>query len=1736
MFKNLLIILIGIILFGVNKVEAYYSTDIKKDIGITTMAYKDLVISTDKSTYGMCNKNAEINLTINNPNNYVMNYTLSISDSQLTYTIDGTSSSTYSIIALGTNTHKIVLSGTTSNSSINIIVNATSPYSSSYNKSINLDLVCPVCVFESPSKTTFLNGDTFTYTLTCTDSSGIATSTLASSFLTVSNSSAFSITSITSTSITNGYKYAITAQAGSYNGEASISLKAGMIFDENDNSNVSVESSNIIVENSVTVTFDPNGESVTTNTKVVNYNSAYGELPTPTRTGYKFDGWYTSATGGTVVSSTTIVTNSSAHTLYAHWSDVEAPVCTLTLGSSDVYVGNSTTVILKCTDTGSGIATTTLASSSLLLSSSLGTLSTPTITSIAGGYQYVYTFTTGSTNGSLTFTLDSGKVKDNASNGNAQITSSALTVKKDLKITYKLNGASSFTYSSKTYTSDTTITLCTLTTNTSCSITLPTITASSATPTIIGWSDAASNHTASYSSGGTTNLSSDMTLYAQTRKDSKTYTIKYNTNVQNSDYYSVSVVTPADTGCTISATYNGTSQASSCNAQLTSTLESGLTLSSNWVLMGWSTSSSATSGSQPGATVSLSSNETRYAIWRKTVSVTFKANGCTTSDKTATSYAYNFTKTTSFTVPTVTMNSGWTSLGISSSASTTSQGTSMGSSLSTTIPATEAVADHYYNCKKDLTIYFTHNSCVADSKVVDKTIYNGATSTSVTVPTSTINSGWTSTGAAKTATATSGVAMGSSISFSSIASSETTLEAFYTCSKVVTVTFKANSCTTSDKSETITLRNGATSGSIMVPSATMNSGWTSLGTSASASSTSSGTAMGSSMSISGIGGSTTSITRYYNCSKASKSYTLSYSCNNGTGSTSASSCTIPAVYNGATQATSCSVTLRDSSCSKSGYSFAGWGTSSTTHSATAAGTSVSIFSNTTRYAIWYKAGKGYTVSFNCNGGTGSAEQATGWCTTDDAYNDETVSNSCKVTLIGAQCTRSGWTFEGWGTSSTSLSGAAAGGEIDVSSSHTRYAIWKKTFTATFKTGSNVTSFDATPGLNQCSVYNGASSCTITLPTIVPKTGYTSVGWGSSTGLSGGSAAGSTYILKGDVTLYANAKDKTAPSCGTITGAGSSSSWAQSRTVSITCSDSGSGCEQSSYSKTWSSTTSTGYITISDKDGNTRDCPVNVYVDTTKPSCGTITGAGSSSDWAKSRTITVACSDSHSGCTQTSFSNTWSSNTTTGYVFLKDKAGNTASCLVNVYVDTFGPSCGTITGAAGSSSDWARSRTVSITCSDSGSGCTQSSFTNTWAATTTTSNITITDNLGNTRSCPVDVYVDRTAPVCGTITGAGSSSSWATSRTVSVGCSDSHSGCTSSSFSNTWSSSTTTGNITIKDNVGNTKSCPVDVYVDTTDPVCGTITGAGSSSSWATSRTVSVGCSDSHSGCTSSSFSSTWTSTARTSNITIKDNVGNTKTCPVDVYVDTTAPSCGTKTGQGSSSSWATSRTVTVACTDDDSGCSSSTFSRTWTSTTTTSTITIKDNLGNSRNCSVNVYVDATAPTISCTVNSGGTSGVNIIVSASDSHSGLASNPSGTKTITSTTTYTAKDNAGNSNSCKVSVTRSVYNYTRSYYPCSTPTWNSPTTSYAQLCTASGNSSSNSSSYTTCKVQVNKTLCGLSSDSTSTCYKKSVYSRSGCSAYSSSATSTTTTTSCSTSTGTYGKYTCTINSYTYSGSAS
>ena len=72
--------------------------------------------------------------------------------------------------------------------------------------------------------------------------------------------------------------------------------------------------------NNYTLTYDVNGgNALSPDHKSVTYNTAYGELPTPTRTGYTFVGWYTQATGGTAVSSSTIM-GAGDVTIHAHWT------------------------------------------------------------------------------------------------------------------------------------------------------------------------------------------------------------------------------------------------------------------------------------------------------------------------------------------------------------------------------------------------------------------------------------------------------------------------------------------------------------------------------------------------------------------------------------------------------------------------------------------------------------------------------------------------------------------------------------------------------------------------------------------------------------------------------------------------------------------------------------------------------------------------------------------------------------------------------------------------------------------------------------------------------------------------------------------------------------------------------------------------------------------------------------------------------------------------------------------------------------------------------------------------------------------------------------------------------------------------------------------------------------------------------------------------------------------------
>src|SRR5699024_2872735 len=70
-----------------------------------------------------------------------------------------------------------------------------------------------------------------------------------------------------------------------------------------------------------TVLFDLNGGNTQSfNSKVVPHGKAVGTLPTATRVGHTFSGWYTGKKGGTKIETTTIVM--SDITYYAQWNPI----------------------------------------------------------------------------------------------------------------------------------------------------------------------------------------------------------------------------------------------------------------------------------------------------------------------------------------------------------------------------------------------------------------------------------------------------------------------------------------------------------------------------------------------------------------------------------------------------------------------------------------------------------------------------------------------------------------------------------------------------------------------------------------------------------------------------------------------------------------------------------------------------------------------------------------------------------------------------------------------------------------------------------------------------------------------------------------------------------------------------------------------------------------------------------------------------------------------------------------------------------------------------------------------------------------------------------------------------------------------------------------------------------------------------------------------------------------------
>ena len=85
--------------------------------------------------------------------------------------------------------------------------------------------------------------------------------------------------------------------------------------------------------------------------QIIQQGQKYGTLPTPTKSGYTFGGWYTGTNGtGTKITSDTVLTNTSDHTLYAKWT---IKVYTITFNKNGGTGGTDSTTITHGTKQGS---------------------------------------------------------------------------------------------------------------------------------------------------------------------------------------------------------------------------------------------------------------------------------------------------------------------------------------------------------------------------------------------------------------------------------------------------------------------------------------------------------------------------------------------------------------------------------------------------------------------------------------------------------------------------------------------------------------------------------------------------------------------------------------------------------------------------------------------------------------------------------------------------------------------------------------------------------------------------------------------------------------------------------------------------------------------------------------------------------------------------------------------------------------------------------------------------------------------------------------------------------------------------------------------------------------------------------------------------------------------------------------------------------------------------------------
>ena len=152
-----------------------------------------------------------------------------------------------------------------------------------------------------------------------------------------------------------------------------------------------------------------------------------------------------------------------------------------------------------------------------------------------------------------------------------------------------------------------------------------------------------------------------------------------------------------------------------------------------------------------------------------------------------------------------------------------------------------------------------------------------------------------------------------------------------------------------------------------------------------------------------------------------KKYEISFNVNGGTGTPSS-----------ITKYFDESITLPNTVPTRSGYTFAGWGLSSTTSTASyQAGETYTQNSSITLYAIWESyTPKLYFIYYDANGGSGAPVK-------------QIKAHNVNLTLSGIRPTRTGYLFLGWSTSSAGSTVEYSPGDIYTENeTSTLFAVWR----------------------------------------------------------------------------------------------------------------------------------------------------------------------------------------------------------------------------------------------------------------------------------------------------------------------------------------------------------------------------------------------------------------------------------------------------------------------------------------------------------------------------------------------------------------------------------------------------------------------------------------------------------------------------------------------------------------------